>query len=261
MSWWNHGDERPGRPAATRARPDCFPAPKLLPNAYEKRAVVLPVKKERATGVPEAIAEKIREMVARGILAPGMRLGQAELALQFDSSRVPLREALKLLSSEGIVEHDPNRGFFIARFSSDEARQLFRMRHLIEDELLSTVVWPTKIQLAKFAADAANLEKLLDASDRSGWWMQHRLFHHRIFDLSPDKVIVKEATRLWMLTDRYRAMLPMPRRGSEERQVVEKTSFVKALRSKDRGELLQVRRDRRDAFESLVLMTLKEREL
>ena len=213
------------------------------------------------TGVPEVIAEKIRGLVARGALAPGMRLGQAELAKQFDTSRVPLREALKLLSSEGIVEHDPNRGFFIAPFSSDEARQLFRMRHLIEDELLKSVEWPSKAKLADIEKRAAGLEKLLDTGDRAEWWIQHRQFHHMIFDLSPQKIIVKEAMRLWMLTDRYRSMLPMPRRGSDERRVVEKKSFIDALRSQDRKLLLNVRKERRQAFEDLVLRTLKEREM
>ena len=81
-----------------------------------------------STGVPSKIADELRSMIARGTLSPGMRLGQTELATQFNASRVPVREALKLLSSEGIVEHDPNRGFFVTRLSRDEAEQLFRQR-------------------------------------------------------------------------------------------------------------------------------------
>ena len=94
-------------------------------------------------GVPAKIANELRSLIARGTLAPGMRLGQTELAEQFNASRVPVREALKLLSSEGIIEHDPNRGFFVTRLSRDEAEQLFTLRHLVEDELLSTIEWPS----------------------------------------------------------------------------------------------------------------------
>jgi DNA-binding GntR family transcriptional regulator len=219
------------------------------------------IAREKVVGAPETIAERVREMVARGILHPGMRLGQTELARQFQTSRVPLREAFKLLTSEGMVEHDPNRGFFIARFSSDEAEQLFRMRHLIEDELLKGVIWPEKKHLDELAGMAAGLEKLLNAGDRVGWWSAHRAFHTALFDLSPDKIIMREAMRLWQLTDRYRAMLPMPKPGSEERRVVEKESFIDALRAKDLKGLLKVRRERRDAFEKLVMATLKERGL
>ena len=90
------------------------------------------------TSIPLRIADEVRELVARGTLAPDMKLGQTELAERFDTSRIPVREALKLLMAEGIIVHRVNRGFFVAKLSSDEARQLFKLRQLIEDELLAT---------------------------------------------------------------------------------------------------------------------------
>jgi DNA-binding GntR family transcriptional regulator len=201
------------------------------------------------------IADEIRGMVAGGVMAPGMRLGQIELAEQFNSSPVPVREALKLLSSEGIVSHDPNRGFSVARLSSDEARQLFRMRHLLEDELLLSVEWPDKAQIAELRKHALELEKLLEARDRREWWLSQRQFHVAIFDLSPHKVMVREVMRLWTLTDRFRAVLPLPRGPSKQLDLVD------ALEARDRDELMNLRRDRRDAFEEVVLEMLDERNL
>lgn len=212
-------------------------------------------------GVPAVIASQLRSLIARGTLAPGMRLGQTELAEQFQASRVPVREALKLLSSEGIIEHDPNRGFFVARLSRDEAEQLFTLRHLIEDELMRSIEWPTDEQLAELERRAERLEELLDAGDRTSWWDEHREFHTMIFDLSPKKTIMREAMRLWMLTDRFRALLPLPRRPSEERKVVNKHSLIEALRQRDRKKLLAARRSRREAFERLLLETLDARGL
>jgi DNA-binding GntR family transcriptional regulator len=219
------------------------------------------LEKPQSIAVPSMIADNLRGMIARGALGAGMRLGQRELAEQFDASRVPVREALKLLCSEGIVEHDPNRGFFVARLSSDEARQLFRMRDLIEDEILSSLEWPDKQQLADLRAHAARLERLLDKGDRSAWWMEHRAFHQKIFDLSPHKIMVREAMRLWSLTDRYRAFLPLPSRDSTARKVVNKHNLVEALAAKERAKVLKVRRDRRHAFQKLVLEMLEDRNL
>jgi DNA-binding GntR family transcriptional regulator len=218
-------------------------------------------KKAASSGVPAIIADKLRAMIARGSLGPGMRLGQTELAQQFNASRVPVREALKLLTSEGIVEHDPNRGFFVTRLSRDEAEQIFLMRHVIEDALLKTVVWPGEDSLKELARRAERLENLLDKGDRLNWWNENREFHNMIFNLSPKKIIIREAMRLWSLSDRYRALLPMPRRPSAERNVVNKLSLITALREKDLKKLLAVRRDRRDAFQELVLATLEDREL
>lgn len=212
-------------------------------------------------GVPAKIAGELRSLIARGTMAPGMRLGQTELAEQFNASRVPVREALKLLSSEGIIEHDPNRGFFVTRLSRDEAEQLFTLRHLVEDELLKTVEWPDAELLDALSKRAERLEELLDQGDRSNWWNAHHDFHMEIFNLSPKKTIVREAMRLWALTDRYRALLPLPRRASEERKVVNKHELVEALKEQDRANLLAVRRNRREAFERLLLETLEARGL
>ena len=212
-------------------------------------------------GVPAKIANELRSMVARGTLAPGMRLGQNELAGQFRASRVPVREALKLLSSEGIIEHDPNRGFFVTRLSRDEAEQLFTLRHMVEDELLRTVEWPTEEQLDELERRADELEELLNVGDRSNWWDRHREFHMMIFQLSPKKTIVREAMRLWALTDRYRALLPLPRGNSDERKILRKHEFLEALQKRDTEKLLSVRRLRRDAFEHMLLETLEARGL
>lgn len=213
------------------------------------------------TGVPSKIADELRSMIARGTLSPGMRLGQTELAKQFNASRVPVREALKLLSSEGIVEHDPNRGFFVTRLSSDEAAQLFTLRHLVEDELMASIEWPSEEQIQELEKTADRLEQLLDKGDRQAWWIEHRQFHTTLFDLSPKKIIMREAMRLWALTDRFRALLPLPRRPSEEREVVNKGGVLEALRKHDHSKLVAIRRSRREAFERLVLETLEARGL
>lgn len=211
--------------------------------------------------VPAVIVAKLRTLIAVGHFAPGMRLGQTELAEQFQASRVPVREALKLLSSEGIVEHDPNRGFFVARFSSDEATQYFRLREMVEDELLPTIRWPSNEELAEIRRRAGHLEALLNEGNRREWWDQHQAFHRMIFELSPRKVLVREAMRYWSLTDRYRALVPLPRRDSEGRQIVNKADLVEALSEQRMDDLLQVRSSRRKAFEHAVLEVLRERDL
>jgi DNA-binding GntR family transcriptional regulator len=210
-------------------------------------------------GIPAHIANQIRGLIARGALSPGVRLGQQELAERFQASRMPVREALKLLSAEGIIVHDANRGFFVASLSSDEARQLFKLRHMVEDSLLATIRWPNDEELRELNRRADELEKLLNSGDRSTWWTRHRDFHRMIFELSEEKVIVREAMRLWTLTDRYRSLLPLPQRPSAERALVKKHELVQALADHDRRKLIRVRSERRQDFERLVLDVLESR--
>ena len=215
-------------------------------------------KPTRGASLPNAIVQHIRDQIARGVLSPGVHLGQAELAGQFGSSRVPIREALKILTADGVVVHDPNRGFFIANLSSEEARQLYRIRHLLEAELLATVEWPNREQLAALEKQLERMEALLADGNSPDWVQAHRQFHQMIFELSPNKVIVQEVLRLLRLTDRYRSILPVqpihgaPRAKQERR-------LLKALASRDRALLLKQFEVDRSEIEQGVMRGLKAR--
>jgi len=212
--------------------------------------------------VPARIAKEIQFLVNRGTLSPGVHLGQAELAERFSTSRVPVREALKLLATTGIVTHDPKRGFFVSPLSSAEARQLYRLRHLLEVELLQTVEWPDTAWLDTMKAKVDELEQLVK-TDPQLWLGKQREFHLEIFRLSPHDLIRREVVRLWALTDRYRSLLmaatPSPKPtgfdGHEERQLIE------ALAAHDRETLISLYHNERSAVEALLLGVLAERGL
>jgi DNA-binding GntR family transcriptional regulator len=212
----------------------------------------------REINLPGLIADELRELITRGVFPPGLQLRQMELAERFDSSRVPLREALKLLTAEGIVDHDPNRGFFVAPLSLDEARQLYRIRHLLEAELLRTVKWPSKAQLSSLRAQLEKLETALQQQDAAAWLEEHRRFYVGVFDLSPEKVLVEEVLRLIRLTDRYRALAAhaLP---SGERKATQERHLLSVLARRDRQRLLEVFETDRTRIEEGVQAVLRAR--
>lgn len=219
-------------------------------------------RKVRNTSIPARIADSIRDLISRGTLAADVHLGQMQLAQRFGVSRVPVREALKLLASEGLILHDLNRGFFVASLSSEEARQLYRMRHLVEAELLSTIEWPSKETLADLRARVQELEKLIDEGKRAEWAVRHRDFHRAIFNLSPHKVLVREVLRLWTLTDRYRSLLPAQSKSSEASGTRSgERALVDTLAKRDRKKLLEVFEEDRTRVEEMLLGILDARGL
>jgi DNA-binding GntR family transcriptional regulator len=86
----------------------------------------------RATGLAERAAEAIVIGVASGALQPGQRLVEAELAQLLKMSRVPLREALKILEAQGILESEPHRGTHIASFESPRIDEICEARIALE---------------------------------------------------------------------------------------------------------------------------------
>ncbi len=76
--------------------------------------------------------ERIRELVLSGEIAPGAKLGQVELAERLGISRTPVREALRRLSAEGLVEPLPNRGFAAADLGLDAVLRRLEVRAILE---------------------------------------------------------------------------------------------------------------------------------
>lgn len=86
--------------------------------------------------VVELVVEKLRNRILNGKLPPGTQLRQEALAEELGVSRIPLREAFRLLSSEGLVELQPHRGAFVSLLSAAEVVELFQLRRRIEPWLI-----------------------------------------------------------------------------------------------------------------------------
>lgn len=76
--------------------------------------------------------EQIYQAIARGDIKPGDRLRETELAAQIGLSRTPIREAIRKLESDGIVEHQPRVGAMVKKPSQQEIVELYEMRIVIE---------------------------------------------------------------------------------------------------------------------------------
>jgi DNA-binding GntR family transcriptional regulator len=212
-------------------------------------------------GMPTAIAGKVRDMVVRGSLSPGEHLGQAELAAQFKVSRMPIREALKLLAADGIVSHDPNRGYFVSRLSREEAVQLYKMRRWLESQLLETMPWPTTKMLTAIRAKLDEVDGFLLTGDWSKWMVGLNELRRSIFDLASEKFILQEALRLWTLTDRYRLLMPPTARVADERAGSGERALLDAMAAQDRPALLAAYHKDRDRIESILMESLDQRML
>jgi DNA-binding GntR family transcriptional regulator len=75
----------------------------------------------------DSVTDHLRNFIIEGVLTPGMKLNERELCETLGISRTPLREALKVLAAEGLIEISPNRGAAVARMSEAEIREVFEV--------------------------------------------------------------------------------------------------------------------------------------
>lgn len=106
---------------------------------------------QQARSGSEQVYTTIRERILNGAIAEGARLKESELALALGVSRTPIREALRMLSAEGIVEFVPNRGATVLSWSQQDLDDIFALRAQIEGH---------GARLAALKATPADIESL-----------------------------------------------------------------------------------------------------
>lgn len=82
--------------------------------------------------LPSRIADLVLRAIGDGLLRPGERVTEARLAEQMGTSRAPVREALRLLESQGLIVSHPRRGFFVKSYNADELLEIYDLRECLE---------------------------------------------------------------------------------------------------------------------------------
>ncbi|QHI99487.1 FCD domain-containing protein [Xylophilus rhododendri] len=131
----------------------------------------------RKTAV-ELVVDEVRARILSGECAPGSPLRQEALAEELGVSRIPLREAMRLLSSEGLVDLIPHRGSFVSMLSTEEVQEFFDLRLRLEPWLFRQA--STQLTEAELQA-ATSLVDRMDSASASEWgplnWQLHGLLY------------------------------------------------------------------------------------
>ena len=109
----------------------------------------------QSQSVQDLTARKLREAIFKGIFKPGEKLVEANLCEQIGVSRGSLREALRQLAAEKLIDIIPNRGPFVAELRVDEARQLYHVRALLGDRIAEFTAERAALRVDCFADGAA----------------------------------------------------------------------------------------------------------
>jgi GntR family transcriptional regulator, rspAB operon transcriptional repressor len=137
----------------------------------------------------EDVYERVRSAILDGQLAPGAVMSQVALAEDLGISRTPLREALRMLQSEGLVEGEPNRRVRVAPMSAKDLEELYVMRITLEAEAIRlSVPHMTSEDLARLEGHMAEMAHYAQAKDYRRWNVPHQQFHRGLTAHAGDRV-------------------------------------------------------------------------
>lgn len=170
---------------------------------------------------------ELREMIGTGKLEPGQQIVQESLSAALGVSRVPIREALRVLEGEGQVIHHPNRGYFVTDLSVEDLEEVYRIRAILEEEALRLAIpLLTDSDIEYIESIQNELEKAVASKKISGITETNRRFHFAMFEASNMPRLVRMIRTLWDATDAYRgvyfaAPTNLHHMNSEHRQMLE----------------------------------------
>ncbi len=156
----------------------------------------------------EAIASaELREAIVRGDLAPGAHVRQEATAQELGISLIPLREALKTLTGEGIVTYHPQRGYFVTELLAEAIGEIYAVRELLESRAEQIAIPRLdKEDLAAMRDHLRDQERAVEEHDAVGMIATNRRFHFTIFDRCENTWLVRFVTQLWESLDPYRVL-------------------------------------------------------
>jgi DNA-binding GntR family transcriptional regulator len=155
----------------------------------------------RRDALPDAIARALREAIFEGAFAPNERLHQDDIAQKFGVSRVPVREALAKLVTEGLAVQRFNKGIRVAPLSRTDFQDIMEMRFLLE---------PYALRLSAphlTARDYDDAEKILEQVRPSGLGTEaavaHWMFHNRLYGACGRPRLLAQISSLQLAINRY----------------------------------------------------------
>lgn len=149
---------------------------------------------------------RLRQMILTRELHPGEQIRQEEMARTLGISRVPLREALRVLTTEGLLTHRTNQGYFVTKMSKEDLEQINSLLEFLETELIRTARWPTDEEVQELRDVNARMATAAAEGDFAGVNHLNKELHHGMFRLSPFERYRQEAERFWRMSDPYRLL-------------------------------------------------------
>ncbi|HEU0230550.1 MAG TPA: GntR family transcriptional regulator [Burkholderiaceae bacterium] len=225
--------------------------------APEPDFAVLPVlPKVTRMRLHDTVVEHLRNFIVEGVLAPGTKLNERELCDTLGISRTPLREAIKVLAAEGLIDIAPNRGATVSRMSEAEIREMFELMSGLEafsGELACARITPG--ELSEIKALHYTMLACHAQNDLPGYYAQNHKIHDRINLAAGNsalrQIYISVNRRLQAL--RFRSNFQT---AKWDQAVAEHEEMLKALEARDGARLAAILRqhllEKRDAVLQLL---------
>jgi DNA-binding GntR family transcriptional regulator len=155
----------------------------------------------------QQVLNSLRDAIVRREFLPGMPIRAAAVAERFGVSRIPVREALRVLEAEGLVSATPHKGVVVAEMSPADLHEIYLLRQILENEAARRAIPAlSRTTLAELDRLVAEMDAHLGDGDHAKLVELNRKFHFTICEASGLTHLTRIVGTLWNQSDAYRAL-------------------------------------------------------
>jgi DNA-binding GntR family transcriptional regulator len=182
----------------------------------------------------QRVADVIAERILSGQLVPGERIKLDELANELETSRIPVRDALRILETRGLVTLKANSGARVASMTVKDMEMSYQIREALEPMLLAdSIPNLTDAAIVELRDVKAKMESVTSVDDFLTW---NRAFHWTAFSGHDAPLLAQIVERLWDTTQNYRRTYAGLALQDAKRQAIMRTErglLLTAIESRD----------------------------
>jgi DNA-binding GntR family transcriptional regulator len=190
-------------------------------------------RKSKKSAMYQDVAEQLRQKIYDYELKPGEWIDELELVEKMGISRTPLRESLKLLAAEGLVQIKPGHGCFVTRLTVEDLNELFPIMALLEGRCAHEAARKlTPEGLEQLETLHKQIEQSFSQGDIAGYYQLNYLFHEQIQNLAGNPWLMRVANDLRRILKMHRGrQLLTP--GRLEESLAEHRALLDCFRHND----------------------------
>lgn len=181
----------------------------------------------------DAVAKRLRQEILNGTLKAGQKLDQSSIANRFGISRMPIRDAFRILEGEGLVRLKPGKGAFVAKINLAEFIQIYQVREVLEALAMRLAVPHLSDEDLNAMADSVEImEQAAKQGDLGRWVELDRSFHLSAYHNCRNPTLLKVIVGFWNSTQQYRrAFLSNP--SQTEDTLKQHKQLLEAFQARD----------------------------
>jgi DNA-binding GntR family transcriptional regulator len=214
-----------------------------MPGPRNRSVLIARLVSEQPGSSQAAILAELRRCLLDGGVPPGTAIPLDEVAAVFGVSRIPVRESLKTLIGEGLVEHRPNLGYTVAKLTAAELHEMYLVRGVLETAALTaavTTAGPADDESARVAYEA--LQQAVVDKDARAYHRESRSFHMALVRPCGMRRLLGMFESAWNITEPTQPMTHVP---ETDREVLHRdhAKMLAAFIARDSAALLDAARE------------------